>query len=584
MFDVDTPRETATVIPDLLPAQVLQVRGPEDVGLPHWNYLAEHESAAISVTKPQLAGLLVLLVLAVLTFFIDPLLIGASAIAGAMALYVISMMYKTATTARGANGLTVVSDKEARSISDAALPVVTILLPAFKEYRTVLQHLTEALDRMEYPKDRLDIKFLIEECDELTLRYLYSLQLPRYYEIVVTSKFGPQTKPKACNIGLARAVGEITVIYDVEDDPDPLQLRKVVFAFRDLNSRLTSPKGKVAAIQCMLQYRNAYEPAEPFFWRRPRNAASNRPAGYGEWAIGIRDQIWERVNPLVKLMDIEYLSYFRQIIGGLATARHPVVPLGGTSNFFLTDELRRLGAWDAFNVTEDQELGIRYACHGYRVVALDSVTLEKAEDSWANWFKQRRRWEKGKFQTYAVKMRHPITVARQLGPRGFLQFQLVIGLPLLLLLLNPVFWSLSILYGLSMPGVFSLLVPDWHLPLLGSLEDVLEPLRYVVNDTIYRMYRQPALYMGNLCMWLGNALFLLYMVVAAIRHGKPGTSMWTLFMPFYWFALSWVTLRAFVEFFVDPHSWSKSEHKPQGDDLIHLISPETPAQQMQSLG
>lgn len=135
-----------------------------------------------------------------------------------------------------------------------------------------------------------------------------------------------------------------------------------------------------------------------------------------------------------------------------------------------------------------------------------------------------------------------------------------------------------------MPLVFAAIVPAWHVPFLGNLEDVLEPLRFVINDTIYRLYRQPALYMGNLCMWLGNGLFLLYMVAAAIRHGKPGTSMWTLFMPLYWFALSLVTLRAFIEFFVDPHSWSKSEHKPQGDDLLHLVSSESPSQAVRSTG
>ena len=38
-----------------------------------------------------------------------------------------------------------------------------------------------------------------------------------------------------------------------------------------------------------------------------------------------------------------------------------VVPLGGTTLFFRRDLLEAVGAWDAFNVTEDADLGIRLA-------------------------------------------------------------------------------------------------------------------------------------------------------------------------------------------------------------------------------
>ena len=41
----------------------------------------------------------------------------------------------------------------------------------------------------------------------------------------------PRTKPKACNYGLHFATGDIVTIYDAEDMPEPLQLRRVVAAF-----------------------------------------------------------------------------------------------------------------------------------------------------------------------------------------------------------------------------------------------------------------------------------------------------------------------------------------------------------------
>ena len=67
--------------------------------------------------------------------------------------------------------------------------------------------------------------------------------------------------------------------------------------------------------------------------------------------------------------------------------------------------LRRIGGWDAFNVTEDADLGLRLARFGYRVGDLPSTTWERAEPSWRAWFNQRRRWTKGWMQTALVLAR-----------------------------------------------------------------------------------------------------------------------------------------------------------------------------------
>ena len=44
----------------------------------------------------------------------------------------------------------------------------------------------------------------------------------------------------------------------------------------------------------------------------------------------------------------------------LARLKLPI-PLGGTSNFFRRDALQKVGGWDAWNVTEDIDLGLRLA-------------------------------------------------------------------------------------------------------------------------------------------------------------------------------------------------------------------------------
>jgi len=82
-------------------------------------------------------------------------------------------------------------------------------------------------------------------------------------------------------------------------------------------------------------------------------------------------------------------------------------PLGGTSNHFLTDRLRAAGGWDPWNVTEDADLGFRFAARGWRVETLNSPTWEAPADTLNEWMPQRTRWLKGYMQTWTVRTRRP---------------------------------------------------------------------------------------------------------------------------------------------------------------------------------
>ena len=48
--------------------------------------------------------------------------------------------------------------------------------------------------------------------------------------MVVVPPAEPRTKPKALNFGLTLARGDIVAVYDVEDEPDVLQLRRAAVA------------------------------------------------------------------------------------------------------------------------------------------------------------------------------------------------------------------------------------------------------------------------------------------------------------------------------------------------------------------
>jgi cellulose synthase/poly-beta-1,6-N-acetylglucosamine synthase-like glycosyltransferase len=122
--------------------------------------------------------------------------------------------------------------------------------------------------------------------------------------------------------------------------------------------------------------------------------------------------------------------------------------------------LRDIGGWDAFNVTEDADIGIRLSQLGYRVAMLDSTTFEEAPIAVGAWLRQRSRWLKGYMQTWLVHMRDPVALVRRTGLSGFLAFQLFIGGGVIFALANPPLWlALGIMLlmdggsGAAIPGI-----------------------------------------------------------------------------------------------------------------------------------
>lgn len=62
--------------------------------------------------------------------------------------------------------------------------------------------------------------------------------------------------------------------------------------------------------------------------------------------------------------------------------------------------LIEVGAWDPYNVTEDADLGARFARHGFRCGTIACPTLEDAPDAAGVWLGQRTRWFKGWMHLY----------------------------------------------------------------------------------------------------------------------------------------------------------------------------------------
>ena len=307
-----------------------------------------------------------------------------------------------------------VSGEEVAALDDRALPVYTVLVPLYREVE-VLPNLLKAIDNLDYPKAKLDVKLLLEGDDEETIAAVRGQQLPAHFKVVIVPNSTPKGKPKACNYGLIHAQGEFVVIYDAEDIPDRDQLKKALVAFR-------KAPAKIGCIQAKLNYYN-------------------------------RDQ-----NLLTRWFTTEYSMWFDLFMPGLDASNSPV-PLGGTSNHFRTSHLQALGAWDPFNVTEDADLGVRMFKAGWKTAIIDSTTYEEANSELYNWIRQRSRWVKGYIQTYLVHMRHPIKLLRAIGPYQFFSFNMVVGGTFFGFLMNPFYWLLTALWFLTRWGVIQQLFP-----------------------------------------------------------------------------------------------------------------------------
>ncbi|MEO1405839.1 MAG: glycosyltransferase [Pseudomonadota bacterium] len=357
-----------------------------------------------------------------------------------------------------------------------AWPDYTLLIPLYDEAESV-PGLVEALKRLDYPAEKKEVIFLTEETDSETTQALRRSCLPTNWSILVLPDGFPRTKPRALNVGLQRACGKYLTIYDAEDRPHPSQLKAAVSEFEQSGSQ------ECACVQAPL---------------RAHNAACSWTAG--QWGL-------------------EYDVHFGLVVPALADARLPIA-LGGTSNHFRVDVLKAVGGWDAWNVTEDADLGLRFARLGWKVSSISPPTLEEAPEKLSVWTAQRSRWIKGYIQTWAVLMTRPLDVAAEVGVRGYLCTHLLLaGAILSACLHGPLFiWCLA---SLAIPGMG-----------VGGISLAVVSLGYLVS------------------------------AVSAILAPGNRRHRWLLVMtlPIYWPLLSIAATRAIVELFRSPYSWAKTPH------------------------
>lgn len=444
-------------------------------------------SARVVVTPNQKRGFILIFLTTVLSFVLFPV---ASAIwlnAFLNFFLLLSFVFRTLLCWMSCGELIcpTVSDEEVAALRDPDLPVYSILVPMYREPK-VIPILAAALRRMDYPRSKLDIKFVLEEDDQETIQAAKDLALDATFEIIRVPRSQPKTKPKACNYAFRLARGKYLTIYDAEDKPDPDQLKKAIVAFEKLGA-------KTACIQARLNYFNAEK------------------------------------NWLTRMFTLEYSLWFDMFLPALHRLGVPI-PLGGTSNHFDMAKLKEVGGWDPFNVTEDADLGLRFAAMGYRVGVVNSVTYEEANSQLGNWLRQRSRWIKGYIQTWLVNMRHPVKLLRQVGVGGFASFQLFIGG--------------AIVSGLAYPVLV--------IPFICWL--------FTRTAMLHPFFPPEVLFVSTLNLALGNSLLIYLSMLAVAQRKNHALLPHALTIPGYWLLQSVAAYKAFWQLIHRPFYWEKTTH------------------------
>jgi cellulose synthase/poly-beta-1,6-N-acetylglucosamine synthase-like glycosyltransferase len=265
----------------------------------------------------------------------------------------------------------------------------SILVPARHE-EAVLAQTLEQLQRLDYPS--FEVIVIVGHDDPGTTEVASAMAArdPDRFRVVVDENW-PKNKPKALNTGLPFCRGEITVVFDAEDEVDRRLLRTVDRAFRATGADVV--QGGVQLINFRSSWYSLRNCLEYFFWFRSR----------------------------LHLQE-----------------RHHFIPLGGNTVFVRTDVLRSVGGWDPDCLAEDCELGVRLSALGGRVtVCYDPYLVTREETPGTLWalLKQRTRWNQGFLQVLRkgewrrLPMRRQRLLARYTLAQPFLQAFAGLGIP-----------------------------------------------------------------------------------------------------------------------------------------------------------
>jgi cellulose synthase/poly-beta-1,6-N-acetylglucosamine synthase-like glycosyltransferase len=238
----------------------------------------------------------------------------------------------------------------------AELPVVTVQLPVYNEYY-VIRRLIEAVSRLDYPQDRLQIQILDDSTDETSTLARDAAERLRaagfdisYIHRTDRSGF----KAGALENGLATARGDYIFILDADFVPEPGVLKKCIHHFTD-----------------------------------PQ--------------VGMVQMRWGHLNQNHSLLTRVQAFFLDGHLLLEQTARSRsgrFFNFNGTAGIWRKSCIADAGGWQHDTLTEDLDLSYRAQLRGWKFAYLPDVVVPAELPADMNGFKsQQHRWTKGSIQT-----------------------------------------------------------------------------------------------------------------------------------------------------------------------------------------
>lgn len=387
------------------------------------------------------------------------------------------------------------------------LPVISVLVPVFKERYESIRETAKSIAFQTYPKAKLETIFIVEPEDIETVAHtariaLHMKRLGVNVKIVTADGNGSngngsngngngnggKLKPYALNTGLRESTGEIVVVYDADDSFPPEQIEEAV--------NLMIEKG--------------YDVLQPKIERA-------RDSVVGKYLM-LDTFVWER----------KFIPAFYRMAG--------VFPLSGEALFVRKSALLEVGGFPKV-LTEDAYLAILLAEKRKKFGLLDSVVKELGPRSWRSHGKQRLRWFRGYLQCLGR------TLTSKMPWRAKLTFLVPFMAPLTCAF-SLITWILFVSYwGAWLMDLYK--IP--HTSLIGP---------WMVNG----IYSSGFFYWSAFLAYIGNPI-----VVFSYMHSIAGTKMekyapLAMTIPLYWMFLGAIaTLGLFKSLLRKSHEWGKTE-------------------------
>jgi cellulose synthase/poly-beta-1,6-N-acetylglucosamine synthase-like glycosyltransferase len=344
------------------------------------------------------------------------------------------------------------------------LPPVTIQLPVYNELY-VIERLIDAVCRIDYPRELLEIQVLDDSTDETSERARARVELHRERGVDIhflhrSDRTG--FKAGALASGLKAAKGELLAVFDADFVPEADFLKRTVHYFVDPG-------------------------------------------------VGMVQARWGHINDgyslLTRIQAVLLDAHFVLEHGGRNRAG-AFFNFNGTAGLWRREAIEKAGGWQHDTLTEDMDLSYRAQLAGFRFVFLPEVIVPAEIPVSMSAFKsQQQRWSKGSIQTARKLLPRILASPLSLRVKVEALFHLTANLayPLMVLLSLLMFPSMLLRFDMGFAEMLLLDVPLFFMATASVTSFYVVSQREIYPDWRRRLKVLPMLLALGIGMCLSNA-------------------------------------------------------------------------------